>query len=202
VQVLPEMWEQGHVHARPDIVSAIPESQPARQARLMNWYQQGVFGPPGMPEANQKFLSMTNYPDMNRLTRMDGGVDKITCQRFLTQLSQGAPAAQFLPMLYPWYKYDVMLATTRDHLASPEFLAYEPQVQQQFAQFFEMLLMAQQTSVQLQTAIAAPQVQAAGALQGMAAKAAMENGPPPPEEGSMEESGPGNSGPSSSQEAA
>lgn len=201
VQVLPEMWEQGHVHARPDIVSAIPESQPARQSRLMNWYMQGVFGPPATPEANQKFLSLTQYPDINRLTRQDGGVDRITCQRFLTQLSQGAPAASLTQYLFPWYKYDVLLATTRDHLASPEFLAYPPQIQQQFGQFFQMLLVAQQTSTQLQVAIAAPQAQAAGMLQGIAAKSAVENGPPQPENESLEDKGPGN-GPSSSQEAA
>ena len=198
-QILPEMWEQGHVHARPDVVSAVPESQPARQQRLERWYMNGMLGLPGSPQAIQKFFAMANYPDMSRLARYDGGVDRITCERMLTQIAQGAPAQMFLPNMYPWYKYDVMLSTTRDHLASPEFLNYPPEVQQNFGQFFEMLLTAQQASVQLQVAVAAPQAQAAGALQGMAAKAAAENGPPPADNESLTTGGE-SSGPS--QEAA
>lgn len=191
ITVLPELWE-GRVNVRPDITSAIPESQPARQARLERLWMAGAFGDP-MTQGRKTFLELVNFPNLARATRMDGGIDRVTCERFLTQLAQGAPAQSFVPFLIPQYNYQVFLATTRDHMASPEFLQYPPEIRQNFGLFFEMLLTASAQSAQLQAAAMAPVVAAQAALQGHAASVAQETGPKEPAGGTLE--GPKQSGP-------
>lgn len=182
VTILPEMWDQGHVHAKPDLISAVPESQPARQAKLERWYGEGVFGPPGTPEANEKFLSVVQFPDMNRVTRLDGGEDKATCERFIVQIVQGAPAQQITAQFKPWYNYDVFLKTVRDHNASPDFLSYDQNTQAGLSQLYEAIIVARKQALMLNaTQIAAPQAQAMGAVQGMAASAQAATAPQPPQ---------------------
>lgn len=195
ITVQPEMWEQGHVNARPDIVSAVPESQPARQARLERWFAAGILGNPADPATSEKFLSIANFPDMNRVARLNGGVDRITCERFLTQLAQGGQAQQ-IPLI-PQYNYPLMLKTTRDHMASPEFLSYDPAVQQQFEMFYQLLLTAQAQAAQLAAAAAAPVMATGAALQGHMASIAQANGPMPmvPPSQSMTQGGPMATGP-------
>lgn len=40
--------------------SGLPSLKAARQQVLLEWYDKGIFGPPGSPEANRKFLSMAD----------------------------------------------------------------------------------------------------------------------------------------------
>ena len=196
IQVLPEMWD-GRVNVRPDITSAVPESQPARQARLERLWMAGAFGDPLM-QGRKIFLELANFPNMSRAFRMDGGVDRVTCERMLTEIGQGMQVGQILQQLGPWYNYDVFLDTTRNHLAAPEFRDYDPPVQQQLALFFETLLNAKVQSAQLQASVAAPMLEAQAAVQGNAARVAQENGP---QDESLTAGGPKQSGPQPRQAA-
>jgi hypothetical protein len=191
VSVLPEMWD-GHVNVRPDITSAIPESQPARQAKLERWWMQGAFGDP-MTQGRQTFLEMVNFPNIARALRAEGGVDKVTCERFLTMLSQGAPA-QSIPLI-PQYNYQVFIGVTRDHMAAPEFLQYEEPVKKEFLMFFEILLMAAATAAQMAASAQAPVASAGAALEGHVASVAQANGPADPSGQSLTHGGPPESGP-------
>lgn len=192
--VLPEMWE-GKVNVRPDLDNALSETKPAKQARYFRDYGAGVFGVPGSPEANRTYLELSKYPNSNR-SASPGGVDKITCERFLNAIGQGVPAVQ-LQML-PWYNYDVFLETTRNHLAAPEYLDYEEPVKREFGLFFSMILQARVTSAQLQASAQAPIVAAQAAVQGTAQTALDAHSPPPPASGDGQDAppvGPDSSGP-------
>jgi hypothetical protein len=200
IQVIPEMWE-GRVNVRPDITSAVPESQPARQARLERLWMNGAFGDP-LTQGRKTFLELANFPNMGRASRMDGGIDKVTCERFLTQLAQGAPPQGLTEYLIPQYNYQIFIGTTRDYMASPEFLSLDRQLRRNFGIFFQMLLMAQAQAAQIQAEAMAPVVAAQAALQGHAATVAAESGPKEPEQQSLTTGGPKADGPPPARAAA
>jgi hypothetical protein len=129
-------------------------------------------------------------------------VDRITCERFLNAISQGIPAAS-LQML-PWYNYDTFLETTRNHLAAPEYLDYEPPIQREFSQFFSMILQARVMSAQLQASAQAPVVAAQAAVEGTAQTALAEHSPSPDasDEASGAPVGPDSKGPPKTSSAA
>ena len=193
IQVLPDMWE-GRVNVRPDITSAVPESQPARQARLERLWMNGAFGDP-MTQGRKTFLELANFPNMARASRMDGGIDKVTCERFLTQLAQGAPPEALTEYLIPQYNYQIFIGTTRDYMASPEFLSIDQPIRRNFGIFFQMLIMAQAQAAQIQAEAMAPVMAAQAALQGHVATVAVESGPKEPEQQSLTTGGPKQTGP-------
>lgn len=70
----PEMFE-GKVNVKPIPEALIPEGREERQRRIERWYAEGLFGPPGTPEAAATFFQVINYPHLNRAAR-PGGVDR------------------------------------------------------------------------------------------------------------------------------
>lgn len=175
--VMPELWS-GRVNARPDLQNALTETVAAKQARIFRDWQAGAFGDP-FTEGAKKYLELSQYPHADRAS-LTGGPDRRTAERFLAELVQGAPAAAIQSFLQPWYNYDVLLETTRAQLAAPEFLNYEPAVQAELSQFFQMVLAAraQALAFQAQT-VAGPAVMAQAAVQGQAQTALAATSPAP-----------------------
>lgn len=177
VTVTPDLWS-GRVNVKPDLGNALGETQAAKQSRFERLWMAGAFGDP-LTEGREKFLELSRFPGMGRTV---GGPDRVTCEKFLVEIAQGMPAAQIQPLLQPWYDYDVFLETTRNHLASPEFLRYEEPVQAEFAQWFQMVVQARAMSQQFQAQfIAGPQMEAQAAVQGQAESAHAATAPVPPE---------------------
>jgi hypothetical protein len=164
LSVLPEMWE-GSVNVRPDLNASRPESQGEKEAKLERWWQEGAFGDPVM-EGRQTFLQLVRYPNLGRVSSIDGGVDRTTAAHHLGELAQGTPAREI--MLFPQYNYDVLIKVARDHIAAPEFLSYDPPTQQNFLLYFELLKGAKLAQMGQQMAEAAPMLAATGAMQTMA----------------------------------
>lgn len=191
--VLPEMWE-GDVHVKPDINSMRPESQGEKQARLYSWFQGSVFGDPiNDPAARAQFLELANFPDMNRASR-PGGVDAVTAQQNLGKLVRGASSAE-IP-LYPWYNLGVFKQVTRDFMAAPEYLSLDPNMQNEFVHYWEMIEAATIAQAAQQMQQQAPLMTAQAAMQGTMASAAQAHSPPPEVTGDNEGK-PGQSGPPS-----
>lgn len=176
--VLPEMWD-GRVNVRPDLQNALAETPEAKKARIFRDWQAGAFGDP-MTEGAKKYLDLVQYPHTDRAA-MNGGPDRATCERLLAEIAQGAPAMAVAQAFKPWYNYDVFLEVTRNHLASPEYLSYEPPVAMEFEMFYEALTQARAMALQMQAAtIAAPAMTAQAAVQGQAQTALAANSPAPP----------------------
>lgn len=176
--ILPEMWS-GSVDVRPDLVNARLEDPTVKQQRALLLYDKGALGMPGSPEASERLFDLAKFPHAARFG-MQGGPDAATCRQALGKIAQGAdPAA--VP-LFPWYDYAVWVKLTRDHLASPEYLAYEEPTQQAFAQFFVMLQQMQTTSAMLAAAVEAPRAAVQMQAQGAVAHVAQASMPEPPQE--------------------
>lgn len=136
VTVRPELFETGRVHVVPVMESMLPESRGERQARVLRDYQLGVFGQPGAPDAVRKYMDLMRYPHNGRSLE-PGGVDRATAKRHLGRLVQGTPAAELV--LLETYDYAVHLDVVRGFTASPEFLEYDPAVQEQVMLHYQLL---------------------------------------------------------------
>jgi hypothetical protein len=143
ITVLPDMWD-GSVNVRPVMESAAPETREARQARVEKLYTLGAWGPPGTPEAVQKLLEQSRYPELTRAAR-PGGVHRVMAEHNLGRLVRGEDPTQ-IPILEV-YQLDVHLAVLIDFMASPDYLEMTPEVQQAVAEFKQMLEDAQQAQM-------------------------------------------------------
>lgn len=198
VTVLPEMWT-GRVNVRPSVESAAAESKQRKQERLIQLYQLGAFGnlmdPVQQQKATKQLLDMLAFPDLNRAMR-PGGVDRVMAEHNLGRLVRGDPA-QEIPILEV-YDIGVHLEVTEGYMKSPEYVeSTEPPIQQQFAVYRELLMMAGMSQAMNQIQRTAPlaeaQAAAAGAAQGTGAIAAGQ----PPGAGGDGEPGAPNPGPHS-----
>lgn len=135
IAVEPNLW-QGDVHAIPDVESMLPESRAAKQGKLMQLYQAGLFGPPADPATAAKLAPMFNFPSLNRALK-PGGVDAVTASQNLGQLLLGTPAAQ-IP-LFPAYDFNVHVGVTNQYIKAPEFKRATPEIQQQILAHVERL---------------------------------------------------------------
>lgn len=127
VTVWPELL-QGKVNAFPDVESMLPEGRGERQAKARQMYADGVFGPPGTPQAIRRYLELARFPHLGRAAR-PGGVHRSTAEQQLGQLLQGVSAAE-IPV-FPWYDSLVHLEVLEEFMASMEFLSLDPAAQEQ-----------------------------------------------------------------------
>lgn len=129
VVVYPELFKQGRVNVVPDIESAMPEGRGERQAKLLQLYRDGVFGPPGTPEAARVYLDMFRFPHLGRAA-MWGRTDGVTARQENGRLAMGEPA-EAIP-LFPWYSDEIHIAIHEEYMKAPEFVGLDPQIQMAF----------------------------------------------------------------------
>jgi hypothetical protein len=134
--VLPELFEDGQVVVKPVIESATPETRAARQQRVLQLYEIGAFGMPGSSQSIGKLLELSKFPDLGRASR-PGGHHRILAERNLGKIAQGVKAAD-IPLLMV-YDFETHIAVTEDHLSTPEYLDYTPEVQNEMWLHFEAL---------------------------------------------------------------
>jgi hypothetical protein len=127
LMVLPEMFEQGRVNIVPDLESMLPEGRGEREQRYAHWYEKGVLGPPGSPEANALYLELSHFPHLNR-EALPGGVDRSTADRENGMLLRGALR---LPVL-AWYDHQVHLMIHYRFMKSHHYLKLPIAIQQAF----------------------------------------------------------------------
>jgi hypothetical protein len=147
ITVYPDILKLGRVNVVPDVESMLPEGRGERQAKVEKMYDKGIFGQPGTPGAVRRYLELFRFPHLGRAA-MPGGIHFVTARRELAQLAMGAPA-ETIPV-YDWYDHEVHLAVIEEFMSSPEFLALDPMVQQQFAMHREQHLMIVQAQQQQQ----------------------------------------------------
>lgn len=196
ITVLPQMFEQGKCNVVPDVESMLPEGRGERQARIWTFYQAGIFGPVGTPEATDRFLELARFPHMGRLAR-PGGVDRVMAEQNVGKLAQGQPA-ESIPV-FEWYDHGIHLFVLERFMKSPEYLKLPPVIQQQFVLFRQILRAAQLekliTDQQLQAAVAGAARQQAAAAGLLPADSAAAGGQPgagaPPREGAPQRIEPG-----------
>jgi hypothetical protein len=165
--VMPEMFQEGKVNVVPDLESMLPEGRGERQSRIYRMYTDGMFGMPGTPQALDTFFDLANFPHMGRAGKV-GGVDRTMAEHILGALVQGVPA-QAIPY-FDWYNDDIHLLVLENYMKAPEFLALDPQAQQNMAmcrqRYLEMRAMKQMQAAmqaaQLQQMLAPPEAEGAG----------------------------------------
>lgn len=129
IVVMPEMFQQGKIQVVPDVESMLPEGRGEKQAQVFAMYMNGLFGPPGSPEAVNRFYELAHFPHMSRLAR-PGGIDRVTAEQENGQLVQGADP-RTIPV-YEWYDHAVHLQVLENFMKSPEFKKQHPQIQNGF----------------------------------------------------------------------
>lgn len=138
VVVMPEMFDQGSVNIVSDVESMLPEGRGERQKNITALYANGLFGPPGTPQAVSSFFELSRFPHLGRAGKF-GGVHRITADQENGKLVQGVPAAE-IPV-FDWYNDLVHLLSHEEFMASPEFLKLDPVIQQQFVMHRQMHIM-------------------------------------------------------------
>lgn len=197
IAVMPELWD-GSVNVRPDLENAAVEAPEAKQKRALALFTAQVYGIPGTPEATKGLAASGQFPELAKLGA-GGSPDAASCRQMLGQLAQGVPCEQLAATLFPWYDYATWLEVTRDHMASPEFLSYKPEVQQQFGQFLlHYLPVASEQAAMAKAAITGPTQAVEIQTQGAMAHVAQASAPTPPDS----QSGPPSAGPASASQAA
>jgi hypothetical protein len=174
ITIEPEMWD-GDINVRPDLENARLEAPEAKLQRAMGMYTGLAFGPPGTPDAMARLAAYAKSAGLDALTMDTGGVDADMARHLMSQIAQGQPLDP--SMFKEWYDYGVWSKTLREHLASPEFLKYDPNIQMQFEQFYELIQHAQIAQAQTQMQRQAPLMAEAAATQGSIAKVAQAHGP-------------------------
>jgi hypothetical protein len=129
ITVMPEMFTEGKVNITPDIESMLPEGRGERQQRITALYANGLFGPPGTPEAIKRFFDLSSFPHLDR-ARKFGGVHRVTAEQENGHILQGMPPQQ-VPV-FEWYDDAIHLMVHEDFMASPEFLKQEEQIRKAF----------------------------------------------------------------------
>lgn len=126
IMAMPHIFEEGKINIIPDLESMLPEGRGEREERNWRWYQQGVFGAPGSPEANAMFLDMSHFPHLNR-DALPGGVDRSTADEENGMLLQGE-----LPPVMGWYDHQVHLAVHYRFMKTTRYLRLPIHVQELF----------------------------------------------------------------------
>lgn len=183
ITITPDLWD-GAVNVRPDLENARLETPEAKKREALAMFQAGVFGIPGTdPSAATKFAEYCRIAKLDVITSPTQTVDGDMARHLMSQIAEGVP---FDPlMLKEWYDYGTWTQVLREHLASPEFLKYDPVIQQQFESFWTYIqhaqLAQQQTMIQRQAPLAAEQA----AIQSGVARIAAEHGPQEPDDPSQ-----------------
>lgn len=138
--VWPHLFEDGTVNAEPEVESMLPEGRGERQTRMFRFWQSGVWGDPRSPEAINTFLQLARFPHMGQAVR-PGGADRSTAEQNVGRLLQGVPAVE-IPV-FEWYEHALHLMVLERFMKSPEYLKIEPDVQQEFVTFREIMRMAE-----------------------------------------------------------
>lgn len=159
VVVFPEMFKQGRVNVVPDIESAMPEGRGERQAKMIQLYRDGVFGPPGTPEAARVYLEMFRFPHLGRAAQW-GRVDGVTARQENGRLAMGEPA-EAIP-LFPWYSDEIHLAIHEEYMKAPEFVGLDPMIQQAFMVHWQAHMTRFQAQLAAQAALQQQQTGAEG----------------------------------------
>lgn len=127
--VYPELFETGTVNAEPDLDSMLPEGRGERRQRVQWMYENGMFGPPGSPEAIAQFMERSRFPHDSR-TLVPAHVDWQTAEAENGELALGADP-RGIPVM-PWYDHAVHVAAHERVMKSGEFKKFSPQVRQAF----------------------------------------------------------------------
>lgn len=161
VAVLPEFFT-GKVNVVPDIESMLPEGRGERQAKVRQWYLEGIFGQPGTPEAVNRYMELARFPHLSRAAR-PGGIHRITAEQENGKLIRGEAQAATLPLLR-WYDDAVHLAVHYEFMASPDYLNLPVEIQQEYVlhtegheQAMQQKMMQQATQQAAMQAMLAPQ---------------------------------------------
>lgn len=136
VVVQPYLFQQGKVNVVPDPESMLPEGRGERQQRVSWMYQNGLFGPPGTPEAINRFFELVRFPHLSRAAK-PGGADRTTAEQNLGAILMGEQALN-IP-LYPWYDLTVHLYVYENFMKSPEFKRQSPEVQNELATLWQQV---------------------------------------------------------------
>lgn len=169
INVYPHLFEQGHVNVVPEIESMLPEGRGERQARVERHYQEGLYGPPGTPEAIERYWQEARFPHMSREAR-PGGMSRVTAEQAAGKLMQGMSARE-IPV-FEWYDHGVFLSVIERVMQSPEYLKLSPEIMQEFVVFRELIIQAAQASAPRKAAFQA--ILQAGAVAGMASTGALD----------------------------
>lgn len=94
--------------------SGLPMLKAARQQIILDWYEKGVFGPPGMPEANRKFLSLAEV-GQDQLTD-EARKDEDLAQMENDEIAEGKP----IPVPQFYEDHDLHYRIHTDQLKSTE----------------------------------------------------------------------------------
>ncbi len=164
ITVYPHLFDQGNVNVVPELESMLPEGRGERQARVARHYEMGLFGPPGSPEAIERFFAEGRFPHMSREAR-PGGMTRVTAEQAVGKLMQGLSAFD-VPM-FEWYDHATYLAIVERFMQSPEYMKLPPEVMQEFVDFRQIILMAAMRKAQSMGAYQA--ALQAGAINGAAA---------------------------------
>lgn len=128
ITVTPALFT-GKVNIIPDVESMLPEGRGERQARVAWLWQNGAFGDPLSPPAVRQFMELARFPHLGRAYQ-PGGVHRETARQENAQLAQGVPALA-IP-IFPWYDDLVHIEVMEEFMASQDYLALPPEVQQEF----------------------------------------------------------------------
>lgn len=173
-----DLWD-GDIRVRPDLENARLETPESKQQRALSLFTAGVFGPPGEPSATAGFAAYAKTAGLDTLVGADRGVDADMIRQLMSNLAQGMPVQEVT--FEEWYDYGVWLKILREHLASPEYLKYDPPVKQSFKLFYALVQHAQQAVVLTEMQRQAPIAAQVAATQGQIASVAAAHGPQDPD---------------------
>jgi len=129
LSVYPDLFKLGRVNVVPDPESMLPEGREEREMKVTMLYQQGVWGPPGTPDAARKYMEAMRFPHLSRISTV-GEIHRVTARQENGKLKLGTPVAE-IPV-FEWYDSLVHLQEHELEMASPEFLKLDPAVQEGF----------------------------------------------------------------------
>lgn len=148
VTVTPDLFQQGNINVQAELESMLPEGRGERQVKVERWYDKGLLGEPGSPEARSRYYELARFPHMGRAVR-PGGTDRVMAEQNNGKLAQGIPAEK-IPV-FEWYDLEIHLEVLEEFMKSPEYLRMELQVRQQFVSYRQKILMGLQRQLQVQT---------------------------------------------------
>lgn len=134
--VYPLLFQEGKLNVVPDVESMLPEGRGERQQKVYAMYVDGMFGPPGSPQAVKQFLELSRMPHLSRAAR-PGGANRSTAEQFLGRMLMGEPLEAFRWL--PWYEVGTWLDVYQTYMCSPEFVKLDPMVQQTLGMWWQMM---------------------------------------------------------------
>ena len=114
-------FSSANIDEQADIVvqsgSGLPTLKAARQAIFMQWYEKGIFGPIGSPEANKKFMTVAEAAGL------EGMIDQTRRDEDLAQAENDQIAAnEDIPIPQFYENHSVHYEVHTDELKNPEVL--------------------------------------------------------------------------------